>query len=132
MELDYTGFAEHLPQPLIHLPDAEVSWVNEQRNNTQPLYFKVYLKNMYKQEKGHFKVGVELITRLYLQLKARGYQVKDIGINGSRIRPDIAIGKRFHNLWIILRYQITDPLTDCTIQYLLFWNITSSEPTVFD
>lgn len=58
-------------------------------------YILRYDLNYSNIEPGYFSVISELFTRLYVKFHSLGYDIPDKSFEGTEIRPDVSVGKRF-------------------------------------
>ena len=64
-----------------------------------PAFVQRYHANSARVEAGHFSVINELFVRFYGKLEAVGYILKDRGLGGREIRPDVSVGRTFSD-WL--------------------------------
>jgi prophage antirepressor-like protein len=69
------------------------------RGSVVPAFIRRYNLNWNRIESGYFSVISELAIRLYGRLEHVGYILKDVGIKGKEIRPDVSVGKLFAS-WV--------------------------------
>ncbi|MCY1705849.1 BRO-N domain-containing protein [Pannonibacter sp. SL95] len=68
-----------------------------------PAFIRRYNDNWDRVEQGHFSVINELVVHLWGRFEHAGYIIKDRAPNGTEIRPDSSVGRRFAD-WLAKKH----------------------------
>jgi len=77
------------------IPQIRKTGAYSARGSVIPSFIRRYNLNWDRVESGYFSVMSELAIRLYGRLEHVGYILKDIGIKGQELRPDVSVGRYF-------------------------------------
>lgn len=83
---------------------------------TLPAFIKRYNQNWDRVAPGHFSILSELVVRLWGRLEQVGHVMADRAPDGTELRPDTAVGRRFAD-WLRDKY----PDTPHEFSYYMHW-----------